>query len=50
MENELIGICQNCNHNEATKLHGCPFAEEIHDDNTECNCCEECMTDCYGAI
>ena len=29
------------------KLHGCPFQQDINDDDEfRCNCCEDCTQDC----
>lgn len=31
--------------------HSCPFAEDIHGDQTTlCNCCEDCATQCAHEI
>jgi len=34
--------CQNA----AVKPHECPFASEIHEDDTKCRCCSECQSNC----
>jgi len=36
--------CKECKKN--TKSHPCPFAQEINNDDTECNCCEDCTDEC----
>ena len=39
--------CQTCGKNEATDNHPCPFAEDVQGDNESmCNCCEECCNQC----
>lgn len=43
--------CQNCEKNESSLLHTCPYAEDIGDDyETLCNCCEECTDNCAMEI
>jgi hypothetical protein len=44
--------CQRCGKNEGTKeLHSCPYASEIHDDDTHnCNCCDDCAHECMMEI
>ena len=45
------GLCGSCNINIATEAHGCPFAEEIHNDYlSECNCCDNCCQECANDI
>lgn len=42
-----LELCCNCDKNDALEDHECPFKVEIHDDeDTLCNCCEECMYEC----
>lgn len=42
--------CPKCDENEYD-LHTCPFRVEIDDDEeTLCNCCEECTQDCADNI
>lgn len=43
------GTCQNCS-NPGKEEHTCPFAEEIHNDYTECNCCDQCCHNCAMEI
>lgn len=41
-----VGACdRNCG-NLASPSHTCPFSEEIHNDDTECNCCPSCTHEC----
>ena len=43
--------CGNCGTNDAADEHGCPYAEEIHDDfTTMCTCCDDCRHDCLMEI
>ena len=36
---------------ESSKLHPCPFNEEIHNDSKAlCNCCENCKYECSRDI
>ena len=39
-------MCQRGCGNEATAPHTCPFASEIQDDETLCNCCPDCAHEC----
>jgi hypothetical protein len=43
-------LCQNCKTNEAVELHECPYAVDINDDYSECNCCSQCEQDCADDI
>ena len=45
-----IDICCNQCNGVAQELHVCPFASEIHDDATLCNCCEHCEHECARDI
>lgn len=36
--------------NKAASPHVCPFNSEINDDETECECCEECEAGCADEI
>jgi hypothetical protein len=45
----VIGLCE-CGKNDAVEDHPCPYAEEIHDDDTPCNCCEDCEGECWQDI
>lgn len=39
--------CQRCGKKPATDYHTCPYRSEINnDDETMCNCCEECQHEC----
>ena len=42
--------CQNCKADVSGELHTCPFAEEIHNSQTLCNCCGACCRDCADEI
>ena len=45
---ELCGCCEK---KPAQDMHTCPFAEEIHgDEESLCNCCEDCETKCCDDI
>ena len=41
-----------CGKNPATEPHGCPFAEEINDNNDPeyCRCCADCTQQCAEDI
>jgi len=41
--------CQKCG-KKACEPHECPYASEINDDHTPCNCCEECQHECMMEI
>ena len=36
--------------NKADSPHVCPFKWELHDDETECKCCDECRAGCANDI
>lgn len=43
--------CQGCGADVSGDLHGCPFQEDIHANyETQCNCCDECMSACADEI
>lgn len=43
--------CQSCQNEEALELHTCPYAEEINNDSENlCNCCSNCINQCYQDI
>lgn len=44
--------CEKCGKNAATlDEHTCPFKSDIHDDNeTMCNCCNDCCQECADEI
>lgn len=51
MNLEIIQLCGRCNKNKASEWHTCPYNEEINEDyETQCNCCEECMSECADDI
>jgi hypothetical protein len=35
---------------EAGEDHPCPYSQEIHGDDRECNCCEFCTQQCAMEI
>lgn len=40
--------CQNCMKNEGQEQGPCPYKVEIYgDEETLCNCCEDCQHECY---
>jgi hypothetical protein len=43
-------LCESCNKNKAEALHTCPFAEEIHGNTEQCNCCNDCQSQCCQDI
>ncbi len=36
--------------NDPQELHTCPYAEEINGDDTLCNCCNSCVSNCCDDI
>lgn len=44
--NDYSSLCQRCQQDEAREPHTCPFAVEINDDETLCNCCVDCEHEC----
>ena len=40
------GHCKNA----ALPDHCCPYAQEINDDDSFCNCCEDCIEECKQDI
>ncbi len=52
MENEELeneqdeSLCQTCQKNQANGSHTCPYAEELHGSDHECNCCDRCTHGC----
>jgi len=43
--------CQHCGAKVPEGLHPCPYAEEIHCDDTPCcNCCDACAHECAMEI
>ena len=47
--NQAKSFCRHCG-GESGGYHPCPYSQEIHDCDDECNCCEECTQECRGAI
>lgn len=49
---EVKHLCQSCKNNSAEKLHSCPYAREINDNNDPeyCNCCDDCTQQCCDDI
>jgi len=46
----MSDMCENCNVNEATLPHLCPYKDEINDDDTLCTCCPDCERECMENI
>ena len=45
------GKCKGCIKNEGELLHACPYLEwRDCDEETACNCCEQCKQDCKDRI
>jgi hypothetical protein len=42
--------CQSCGKDVDGELHPCPYAEEINNDDTPCNCCDDCAQECAWDI
>jgi hypothetical protein len=39
--------CEGCGKAAPEEPHPCPFRQEIHgDDETLCNCCDDCVHEC----
>lgn len=49
-EEEMTKETCKCGSGETPILAPCPFAEDIHGDDTECLCCEECRYNCWADI
>lgn len=39
-----------CDKNPAKAPHTCPFKTEIYNDNSLCDCCDECEKECCWDI
>lgn len=40
-------MCDSCGKNPANEPNTCPYGEEINNDNESlCNCCNECRQEC----
>ena len=44
------GLCERCNKVPGTDAHTCPYSEELYNDDTECNCCDNCCGGCADDI
>ena len=45
------GSCPKCKVGTAIEDHTCPYASEINDDNESlCDCCEDCIGNCADDI
>lgn len=42
--------CQSCHKNNADTPHTCPYLEDINEDSSLCNCCDECSEMCAQDI
>ena len=43
--------CKACEKNEGKPLHICPYKAEIEcDEETLCNCCDDCAHECADDI
>jgi hypothetical protein len=42
--------CQRCKSAPAEAEHVCPYAYEIHEDESLCTCCESCASECADEI
>ena len=47
-----IVLCESCGKNEASyELHICPYKNDMYgDEETLCNCCDDCYDNCAGDI
>lgn len=44
-------LCSRCQKNETIDMHVCPYRSDMEDDNeTLCNCCNECSSECAFGI
>lgn len=44
-------LCEACEERPAEPLHSCPYAEELHDDDSErCTCCIDCQNECALSV
>ena len=46
----LCGARDGCTKPASDESHPCPYAQEINDDDSECNCCEDCESECADDI
>ena len=42
--------CSKCYKSKSQKLHTCPYKEEIRGDETLCDCCDDCKSECNMEI
>ena len=45
-----LPTCDRCEKNPGTYPHTCPLAQEIHGDDSLCNCCDECCQECANDV
>ena len=43
-------VCGRCKTEQAIPDHTCPYAQEIHNDDKLCNCCDDCQYNCAMEI
>lgn len=48
-DEERDGYC-GCGNHVGDVLHTCPYAEEINGNDSPCNCCESCTSNCANDI
>jgi hypothetical protein len=44
--NEPIELCSHCKVNPASEPHVCPYAEDVHNVESLCDCCHKCTYEC----
>ena len=47
---EVDEVCQTCEKPVDGSMHTCPYGEEICHSSAECNCCDNCTTNCAMEI
>jgi len=43
-------ICTSCEKHFANMPHSCPMQEELYDDDSVCDCCDNCTGECRDSI
>lgn len=44
-------VCETCEQKPGTEPHPCPYRSEIYEDEeTLCNCCDECRSNCCDDV
>lgn len=49
-EKQAKEMCDSCGKNPANEPDTYPYRNEINEDESLCNCCNECREDCFYQI